>query len=511
MSEIVLTTLNAKYIHAAFGLRYLLANLGPLREKACIVEFDIKQRPLDVVETILAREPRIVGLGVYIWNVSEATEVVAAVKRIRSDIIVVLGGPEVSYETEEQTIVALADYVITGEGDLAFADLCSRILAGNAPTEKIIPAELPQFNRLALPYDLYTDEDIASRIIYVEASRGCPFTCEFCLSSLDIPVRQAPLPELLTQLQRLLDRGVKHFKFVDRTFNLNLQVSKTLLEFLLERYQAGRFFHFEMIPDRLPEGLRQIIARFPPGALQFEVGVQSFNDEVCRLISRRQDVGRLEENFRFLREHTAVHIHADLIAGLPGETLESFAAGFDRLVALGPQEIQVGILKRLRGTPIVRHDAEWQMVYNPHPPYEVLRTKLIDFQGMQELRRFSRYWDLVANSGNFVETTPLLWKDAASPFRGFMQFSKWLYQDVRRTGEIALSRLTERLFTYLTKERGLALKPTAECLARDYLRPGRRDLPVVLRPFVSMPEDKRQPGRAVTAAKRQRRHAIASN
>src|SRR5580704_3321279 len=164
-----------------------------------------------------------------------------------------------------------------------------------------------------------------------------------------------------------------------------------------------------MIPDRLPESLREIIAQFPPGALQFEVGVQTFDDAVAKNISRRQDYGRLEENFRYLREKTGVHIHADLIVGLPGESVESFAAGFDRMVALGPQEIQVGILKRLRGTPIVRHDREWGMVYSQHPPYEILQTKLIDFFAMQRLRRFARYWDLIANSGNFVETTPLLW------------------------------------------------------------------------------------------------------
>ena len=215
-------------------------------------------------------------------------------------------------------------------------------------------------------------------------------------------------------MQRLLDRGVKQFKFVDRTFNLNVNVSKTILEFFLARYQPGHFFHFEMIPDRLPESLREIIARFPPGALQFEVGIQTFNEEVSQLISRRQNYEKLADNFHFLRRETGVHIHADLIVGLPGETLESFAAGFDRLIALGPQEIQVGILKRLRGTPIVRHDAEWQMVYNPHPPYEILQNKLIDFATMQKLRRFARYWDLVGNSGNFIETTPLIWSQNPS-------------------------------------------------------------------------------------------------
>ena len=172
-----------------------------------------------------------------------------------------------------------------------------------------------------------------------------------------------------------------------------------------------------MVPDRLPAALREVIARFPPGALQFEVGVQTFNAEVAERIARRQDYERLEDNFRFLRGQTGVHIHADLIAGLPGESLESFAAGFDRLIALGPHEIQVGILKRLRGTPIVRHDAEWQMVYNPHPPYEILQNRLIDFATMQKLRRFARYWDLVGNSGNFVETTPLIWSNAGQASR----------------------------------------------------------------------------------------------
>jgi radical SAM superfamily enzyme YgiQ (UPF0313 family) len=216
---------------------------------------------------------------------------------------------------------------------------------------------------LALPYDLYTDADIAHRVIYVEASRGCPYECEFCLSSLDVPVRNAPLEPFLTAMQHLLDRGVCQFKFVDRTFNLNLKISSAILRFFLERYRPGLFVHFEMIPDRLPQALRELIREFPPGVLQFEVGIQTFNEQVAKLISRRQDNARAEENLRWLREETGVHVHADLIVGLPGEDMASFAAGFDRLVALGPQEIQVGLLKRLRGTPIVRHDRDWGMVY----------------------------------------------------------------------------------------------------------------------------------------------------
>jgi radical SAM superfamily enzyme YgiQ (UPF0313 family) len=508
MPDIVLSTLNAKYIHAAFGLRYLLANMGPLQPRTCLAEFDINQRPLDIVEAILALNPKIIGFGIYIWNVAETTEVVTTLKRVRPGIIIVLGGPEVSYEVDQQRIVELADYVITGEADLKFGQVCGALLAGDKPPARVIPAELPQFDHLVLPYDLYDDKDVAHRVIYVEASRGCPFTCEFCLSSLDIPVRQAPLDDLLRHLQRLLDRGVRQFKFVDRTFNLNINVSKTLLQFFLERYRPELFLHFEMIPDRLPEALRELIARFPPGALQFEVGVQSFNDEVCRLISRRQDTRKLEDNFRFLRRETGVHIHADLIVGLPGESLESFGAGFDRLVGLNPHEIQVGILKRLRGTPIVRHDAEWRMLYNPDAPYEILQTRLVPFSEMQRMRRFARYWDLVGNSGNFVESAPLLWRGkVTSPFAAFMQFSEWLYDKVGRTDSIALVRLAELLFNYLTKEADLDEKFTAEVIWRDYQRGPRHDLPEFLRGHIT-PESApdRKSRRARSGLQRQARH-----
>jgi radical SAM superfamily enzyme YgiQ (UPF0313 family) len=249
-------------------------------------------------------------------------------------------------------------------------------------------------------------------------------------------------------LHRLLDRGCRQFKFVDRTFNLNLAAARAILQFFLDHRPAGLFLHFEIIPDRLPDALRDLIRQFPPGALQFEVGIQTFNEEVAARISRRQDNATAEENLRWLRAATGVHIHSDLIIGLPGETVESFAAGFDRLVALHPHEIQVGILKRLRGAPIKRHDEEWLMVYGATPPYEILQNKLIDFATMQRLRRFARYWDLIANSGRFTDAAPLLWK-SASPFWSFLKFSDWLYAETGQTHEIALARLTELLARYL--------------------------------------------------------------
>ena len=483
MPTIVLATLNARYSHSSFGLRYLLANMGELHCETALREFTINDNLDDILAAILDAQPAIVGLGVYIWNVDQITRLIADLKRVRPEIVVIIGGPEVSYETDDQPIVALADYVVTGEGDHAFRDLCRQVLKGTRPTEAIIHAPVPQLDQVGLPYELYTDEDIAHRVIYVEASRGCPFTCEFCLSALDIPVRAFALPEFLAAMQRLLDRGALQFKFVDRTFNLNLRVSKAILQFFLERFRPGMFLHFELIPDRLPESLREIIARFPDGALQFEIGIQTFNDAVSQLISRPQDNTKLEENLRWLRADTGVHIHTDLIVGLPGETLQSFAAGFDRLYLMRPQEIQVGLLKRLRGTPIVRHDEEWQMVYSRHAPYEILSNRLLPFEVMHRLKRFARYWDLIGNSGNFATTLSLLLDAQLSAFEEFLSFSDWLFARENRRHGIALVRLFERLFEYLTGHRSEAEQLVAEALWSDYTRSGRRDRPEFLKRF----------------------------
>ena len=304
MSAIVLTTLNARYSHSSFGLRYLLANMGELASQTTMLEFTINDNTGDILAGILDQQPRIVGFGIYIWNVEPTTRLIADLKRVAPNIIVVLGGPEVSYETVDQAITKLADFTITGEADIAFRELCEKLLMGSSDLPRIIHSPVPQLDQLKLPYEQYTHEDIANRVIYVEASRGCPFTCEFCLSALDIPVRAFSLETFLEAMQGLLDRGVTQFKFVDRTFNLNLRISRAILEFFLNRYQTGMFLHFELIPDRLPESLREIIERFPVGSLQFEIGIQTFNDEVGALISRPQDNAKLEENLRYLRSET---------------------------------------------------------------------------------------------------------------------------------------------------------------------------------------------------------------
>lgn len=483
MSEIILTTLNARYSHSAFGLRYLFANLGELQSRAMLLEFTIKQRPIDVVEAIVALEPRVVGIGVYIWNAEISRRVVSLLKRVRPDVVVVIGGPEVSHEWQGQAVVDEADYLITGEGDLAFAALCRELLAGTPPATPVIDGGLPDLSAMALPYAHYDDDDVAHRVIYVEASRGCPFRCEFCLSSLDKQVRAVPLAPFLDAMDDLLNRGARRFKFVDRTFNLDEKTSLAIVEHFLSRYEPGMFLHFEMIPDRLPSSLREAIRRFPPGALQFEVGIQTFSPEVGRRIRRRQKNDVAEANLRWLAEETGVHVHADLIVGLPGESVAGFGRGFDRLVAAGPDEIQVGILKRLRGTTLDRHEEEWGMVYSPDPPYEVLQTGSVDFANMQRMKRFARYWDLVANSGNFVRTAPLLWADG-SPFEAFLAFSEWLFARLGGTGDIGLDRLAEALLDYLTECLERPDEEVGPILWRDYRLDGRRKrVPRFLKPY----------------------------
>jgi radical SAM superfamily enzyme YgiQ (UPF0313 family) len=501
---ILLSTLNARYTHASLGLRYLLANMGELQEQTALMEFVIGAKTTEVVERLLARQPRIVGFGVYIWNVEETTRVVAMLKRVAPEVKVVLGGPEVSYETDKQEIARLADYVVTGWGDVTFPKLCGEILRGPQPLMKVHAGVQPPMADIALPYALYSEDDIAHRTIYVEASRGCPFKCEFCLSSLDKTAWPFGLDTFLAEMEGLYQRGARLFKFVDRTFNLNVKTSQRIMQFFLDKLAAAPsdpvYAHFELVPDHLPEALKATIAQFPPGALQFEIGIQSFNPEVQALVSRRQDNAKAADNIRWLHAHSHAHLHVDLIAGLPGEDVDSFARGFDQLVALGPHEIQFGILKRLRGTPIIRHTEAYGMVFDPYPPYTVLATDRIDFSTMQRLVRFARYWDLVANSGRFAHSVKTLLGE--SPFASFMAFSDWMYTRTDATHRIALERLAKLVQEWL-QLRGMDEASAKALLASDYA--GSIDKPAAQSAEKSA--NKQKP--AAAAPERQVRHLAA--
>ncbi len=476
MPDIVLTTINARHAHASLGLRYLRANLGDLHARSSIVEFVLGRTVDQIAERLLAEYPRIVCIGVYIWNVDVATRLVERLKAVAPDLTLVIGGPEVSHEVERQPICRMADYVVTGWGDVTFATLARQILAGPRPLMRVHAGVQPPLESIVLPYAEYTDADLRHRYVYVEASRGCPFKCEFCLSALDRTAWAFPLEPLLATLETLLGRGARHFKFVDRTFNLKVAASARVLAFFLAHVEAAPedppFVHFELIPDHLPDALKGLIARFPPGTLQLEIGVQTFDPDVQRRISRAQDNAAAEANLTWLREHSSAHLHVDLIAGLPGEALASFAAGFDRLVALRPHEIQVGILKRLRGAPIARHTEAFGLRFNSEPPYNLLASDTIDAATMQRLARFARYWELVANSGRFPRALPLLL--GVQPFARFMACADWLHRETGRASAIANETLYELLHRWLVAEAAVNPADATATLASDYLASGAR-------------------------------------
>ena len=439
--KIVLATLNARYFHTSFGLRYLYANLNELQEFCEIKEFIIQTRALDIVEQILASKPDIVGFGVYIWNIVETTDVVNLLKVIAPEIKVVLGGPEVSYETEQQAIVACADYVLTGPADISFYQLCKDIINETPPDKKVLNSKPVPLEDIALPYEYYTDDDLKHRLLYVEASRGCPFKCEFCLSSLDKSSTPFELTSFLEQMEILYQRGARNFKFIDRTFNLNIKTTMQIMQFFLDRMTDDLYLHFEVVPDHLPRKLKELLAQFPEGSLQFEIGIQTFNLEVQANISRKQNNAKSKENLLWLRDNTSAHIHADLIFGLPGETFDTFKDSFNQLYHCRPHEIQMGILKRLKGSPIIRHTEAFDLRFNPLPPFNILSTDRVSFTTMQRINRFARYWDMIGNSGRFKYALPHILSD--KPFDDFMAITEWIFNKTGQIHKISLKKLFE--------------------------------------------------------------------
>jgi len=439
--KIVLATINAKYIHASLGLRYLYANLKELQGCCEIKEFVIQTRPIDIVEQILAQKPGIVGFGVYIWNIVETTNVVSLLKVIAPEIKIVLGGPEVSYEAQGQQIVESADYVLTGAADVSFYQLCKDIFGQTEPEQKILKSKPVELDELALPYEYYSDEDLKNRLLYVEASRGCPFKCEFCLSSLDAASVPFALELFLEEMETLYQRGARNFKFIDRTFNLNIKTTMQIMQFFLDKMSDELFLHFEVVPDHLPRKLKEMLTQFPQGSLQFEVGIQTFDPQVQANINRKQNNPKSKENLIWLKDNTKAHIHADLIFGLPGETFDTFRDSFNQLYQCRPHEIQLGILKRLKGSPIIRHTQEFDLRFNPLPPFNILSTDRVSFDTMQLVNRFARYWDMIANSGRFKHALPHILSE--NPFDQFMAMAQWMYEKTGQTHQINLKKLYE--------------------------------------------------------------------
>ncbi|MDR2924321.1 MAG: radical SAM protein [Treponema sp.] len=471
MPDIILAAINAKWIHPSLALRLLKANLGPLEDRCGIIEFALRQPLCEKTAPILSACPRILGLSVSIWNHLATLELLKNLREAWEDEIVrhdrfqrpvvILGGPEVSYLGQEAEIFQYADYCIRGEGETAFRELCGKILSGD---DILVNHEFYTVNTAEIKsaYHLYTDEDLCRKLIYVEASRGCPYGCEFCLSACcasapsgrvrEIPVRELPLEPFLSEMSDLIRRGAKTFKFLDRTFNLNIERARQIMEFFLyyinehiKQNKKPPVVHFEMVPSRFPPELIDTLARFPPETLRLEIGIQTLNPDVSARIGRPSKPEQELETLRLLAKKTNAIIHADLIAGLPGEDAASFGRGFDALWdALSPNrifsgrnnavEIQPGILKLLPGAPIARHIEAFGMDFNPLPPYELIKSAALPAFNLDRIKNFARFWELIVNRG-------LLDIGPAPVFDRFMALSDSLLAHFGRSWGIAKDEL----------------------------------------------------------------------
>jgi radical SAM superfamily enzyme YgiQ (UPF0313 family) len=299
---------------------------------------------------------------------------------------------------------------------------------------------------------------------------------------MDEKVRAFDLDEVMDEFEKLWQRGARAFKFVDRTFNLNIKSANRILDFFLSK-EPPYFAHFEVIPDHFPASIKEKIKLFSKGALQLEIGIQTLNLEVANNISRQLKLDKIKENISFLEHETDAHIHLDLIVGLPGESLQSFGANLDELVRLSSCEIQIGILKKLSGTFINRHDIEHGMVYSDIPPYDILKNNNLSFEDIQIMKRFARFWDLMYNSSNFKESVKLLWMGSTEVFTNFYDFSLWIYTQTDSTYKISLQRQGELLFNYLRYEKKISEELIASKMIQDMMKLKGRAMPAYLKPY----------------------------
>lgn len=418
----ILTTLHSKYIHASLALPCLAAACGSDCGEVRICEFTVHEPKEQILAALLAAHPDVIAFSVYLWNRAATLELIDALAMVRPELRIVVGGPEISFENVELLhrhpgITAL----IRGEGEIPFPSLLAT-WKGTVPAGGQSPLPPPRTllrcgsELIEGPFvsppdhlDLLPSPFAAGRVdlqrglVYYESSRGCPYSCAFCMSALDPKVRSFSLDRIKADLKLLLDAEVPQIKFVDRTFNYDGARSRVIWEFIL-RHNRKSHFHFEIGAHLLDDESLVLLATVPANTFQFEIGVQSTLPETLAAISRNADLEKLERNVRRLRSETQIHLHLDLIYGLPAEGYDDFLASLDRVAALHPHALQIEPVKLLPGAPLRRDAARLGIAFDPHPPYSVLTTPHLDFSTLEKLRGISRLLDLFVNSHKFVWT-----------------------------------------------------------------------------------------------------------
>lgn len=425
--EFLLVAVNAKYIHSNPAVYSLRAYAGEgLKESVSVAEYTINQRMTDILKDIYARKPEVIGFSCYIWNWNIIQELLRELPKLLPKTDIWLGGPEVSYDGEK--VLAMFPRVcgiMSGEGEETFRRLLQWYLDGKKTSlDKIAGLYLPGgYTEAAEAVDLskipflYEDlEHFSNRIIYYESSRGCPYRCSYCLSSIDRKVRFRDIVLVKKELQFFLDNRVKQVKFVDRTFNCNHEHSMAIWKYIKEHDNGVTNFHFEISADRLREDEIELLNSLRPGLAQLEIGVQSVNTDTLEAIQRKMDIEHLEKVVSALRRGNNMHLHLDLIAGLPYEDYESFVQSFNRVYRMKPEQLQLGFLKVLKGSPMAQKASEYGIVCLEKPPYEVLFTNWLPYEKLVRLKAVEEMVEIYYNSNQFVHTLAFLERVFPGPF-----------------------------------------------------------------------------------------------
>ena len=432
--KILLTAVNAKYIHSNLAVYSIRANAGEYRDQIVLGEYTINQHTEDILQEIYKEQPDVLAFSCYIWNIRLVKELVRELKKVLPQVPIWLGGPEASYDARglmEQYPEITGIFV--GEGEESFYELCKyydgKLSLDQVPgivyreDGKIVEKPYTLIQNLSNLTFAYEDfEDFAHKIIYYESSRGCPFSCSYCLSSIDKSVRFRSLDLVKKELQIFLDAKVPQVKFVDRTFNCKPSHAMEIWKYLTEHDNGVTNFHFEVAADLITEEELALFQTMRPGLIQLEIGVQSTNEDTVCEIRRKMNIAKVEQMVTRVKELGGIHQHLDLIAGLPMEDYESFGRSFDQVFALRPEQLQLGFLKVLKGSYMYENREAYGLVYRSEPPYEVLSTNWVSYDEMIRLKGIEEIVELYYNSHQYDKTLEAALSKEESAFRFFEAF-----------------------------------------------------------------------------------------
>ena len=419
----LLVAVNSKFIHSAYGI-YCIKSYGAANGVDMdIAEYTINNNEQFIIQDIYKRKPEIIGFSCYIWNVDIVFRIVKNIKKVLPETKIFLGGPEVSYNGEEVMRRNLeVDYIVLGEGEervcsLIKGKLMDGIIYRN-DEELVIkePNDYLDLSKTPFVYDYVDIDNLKNKIVYYESSRGCPYRCSYCLSSVDKKIRYVPVERVLKDLRFFLEKNITQVKFIDRTFNCDKQRTKQIWKYLKENDNGVTNFHFEISVDILDEETLELLREIRPGYFQFEIGVQTTNIDTIKAINRNMNFEKVKENVKKINTYQNIHQHLDLIAGLPLENYKSFRNSFNDVYALKPEQLQLGFLKVIKGT-IMRQDAEkHRLVYREEAPYEILYTKYIGYEDMLKLKNIEEMVEIYYNSGRFRNVINYLEDKFDTPF-----------------------------------------------------------------------------------------------